>query len=216
MRTLDRDLRPVAAAAEVLSGDVSAGPQMQFCPAVGSNGNGSDGRMVLRTYGDDRAAGRGTDSAVGAVSVPDATGCPTVVIVTERLSRVRALEPEYWRIHIGVEVRTRYRRAPRAGARTLLPGRPGHLAAVVRRRERCDELRRPILFHMRGHARVSTRLKGGIASAELATFGGRTCKNVPGYDLGSLPCDTKRMHQRSPGRDHLIRQEAPNQSKEKP
>jgi len=144
--------------------------------------------LVAWCYGHDVPMvprGGGTGFAGGAV--PEGG----VVVSLERLDRVRAFEPELWRIHLDAGVRTGkvHRLARESGL--LYPPDPGASEQSQIGGNIACNAGGPHSFKYGVTRDWVTGLEAVVAGGELVRFGGPIRKDVAGYDIRSLFCGSE-------------------------
>jgi FAD/FMN-containing dehydrogenase len=125
---------------------------------------------------------RGGGTGLSGGAVPDGG----VVLALERLARVRAFDPEWWRCEVeaGVTTATLHRRAAEAGLR--FPPDPGAAESSQIGGNLATNAGGPHAF---GHGSMRAWVLGVeavLAPGELVQIGGPLRKDVAGYDLASL------------------------------
>ncbi|WP_187368893.1 FAD-binding oxidoreductase [Baekduia soli] len=125
--------------------------------------------------------GGGTGLAAGAVPLGG-----EVVLGLERLTAVRALEPERWRMHVEAGLTTGHVHRLARESGLLFPPDPGAAEQSQIGGNVATNAGGPHAFKYGVTGRWVTGLEAVLASGEVLTVGGPLRKDVAGYDLRSL------------------------------
>ena len=191
---LERELRAVLGPEAVVTG--AATGRYRFDQTEGRGVRGHPDAVVLPSSADEvRAAvawcyehdvaivARGGGSGFAGGAVPLDGG---VVIGLERLSSVRSLEPLLWRGEFEAGVRTAdVRRLARENG-LLFPPDPGAAEQSQIGGNIATNAGGPHAFRYGATGNWVTGLEAVVAPGEVVAFGGRTRKDVAGYDLKNL------------------------------